>query len=583
MKKRFICIILVLIMTSGLLPTVTYAATSGSCGDNLTWSFDKKTGTLTVSGTGNMTEYEKDYDYPWYTFRYDIKTLIITEGVTSVGKFAFHCLSELENLTLPNSLKSIGYWSFGLVNDVTTLTIPAGITEIGEGAFANARFERIDITDFEAWCKIDFKGYAASPVRYNTDVYLNGQLLTDIVIPESISKIRDYTFNNFTHLKTVQFPNTLTSIGKYSFYECVSLTEINLPDSLKTIGDCAFDYCHFITSVKIPDGVTEIGNGAFSVCYRLKSITLPDSIKSIGNSAFSGCTSLVRLAIPNGVSKINDSTFKSGGIRVLYIPKSVTVIEDYAFYLSEIAHVYYGGSESDRQKIQDLDKSGFLNDAKWIYNATGLPDHVYTDENDKTCNLCEKKTIINSSRYFVDIKENTWYKKYVDYVYSYGIFEGNWYREFLPNDKINRAEFVQVLANLSGVDTSEQDITTKFTDVHPSYWCVPAIKWASDNKIVNGFGNGKFKPYEPVTREQMCVMLLNYAKFRGITLEKIEDKVTFADDAKISKWAKKAVYTCQTADIVNGKGKNTFDPQGTGTRAEASVIFTKFHKDYLSE
>jgi len=76
-------------------------------------------------------------------------------------------------------------------------------------------------------------------------------------------------------------------------------------------------------------------------------------------------------------------------------------------------------------------------------------------------------------------------------------------------------------------------------------------------------------------------MLVNYAKFKGITLKAIEAKENFADDGKISKWAKTAVYTCQQADIVNVKGSGLFDPKNTGTRAEASVIFTKFHKNYI--
>ena len=114
-------------------------------------------------------------------------------------------------------------------------------------------------------------------------------------------------------------------------------------------------------------------------------------------------------------------------------------------------------------------------------------------------------------------------------------------------------------------------------------WYTAAVKWASDNDIVNGLGDGKFGPDANVTREQMCVMLVNFAKFSGVTLNKVEAKENFADDAKISSWAKSAVYACQMADIVNGKGAGKFDPKGTGTRAEASVMFTKFHKDYLAK
>jgi len=189
--------------------------------------------------------------------------------------------------------------------------------------------------------------------------------------------------------------------------------------------------------------------------------------------------------------------------------------------------------------------------------------------------------IKDTSKIFSDIKAKAWYKQYVDYAYSHGIFTGTSKTTFSPSDSITRAQFVQVLANLEGVDTKNRNVTTQFTDVPAKKWFTVAVKWASENKIVNGVGGGRFDPNADVTREQMCVMLVNFAKFKGITLKTAESKAVFADDNKISKWAKAAVYTCQQADIVNGKGADAFDPQGTGTRAEACVIFTKFHKDYL--
>lgn len=195
----------------------------------------------------------------------------------------------------------------------------------------------------------------------------------------------------------------------------------------------------------------------------------------------------------------------------------------------------------------------------------------------------EKPEIKDTSKIYTDIKATGWYKKYVDYAVTYGIFSGTSATKFSPDDKITRAQFVQVLANLSGVDTTNRNVTTSFTDVPAKKWYTPAVKWASENGIVNGVGNGKFDPEAYVTREQMCVMLVNYAKFKNITLKTVEAKSNFADNSKISSWAVDEVYACQQADIVNGKGAGIFDPQGTGTRAEACAMFTKFHQDYLAK
>ena len=190
-----------------------------------------------------------------------------------------------------------------------------------------------------------------------------------------------------------------------------------------------------------------------------------------------------------------------------------------------------------------------------------------------------EKPIADTTKIFTDVAQD-WYTTYVNYAYTYNIFKGNVDGTFKPLANITRAEFVQVLANLSNVDTSNKQIATKFSDVGIGDWFSPAVRWANDNGIVSGYG-AEFKPQNNITREQMCVMIVNYAKYRGISLKVVEAKEAFADDWAISSWAKDAVYACQMADIVNGKGGGVFDPQGTGLRAEACVIFTKFHKAYL--
>ena len=220
-------------------------------------------------------------------------------------------------------------------------------------------------------------------------------------------------------------------------------------------------------------------------------------------------------------------------------------------------------------------------------NATCCDDGTKTakckwcDETHTVADAGSAKGHVDSSKVFTDVPAGKWFKTYVDYAVSHGIFTGTSKTTFSPNSNITRAQFVQVLANLSGVDTSNRNVKTQFTDVPSGKWYTAAVKWASDNKIVNGMGAGLFAPDANVTREQMCLMLTNYAKFKGITLKTVEAKENFADDASISGWAKAAVYACQQADIVNGKGAGMFDPKGTGTRAEASVIFTKFHQGYL--
>ena len=184
----------------------------------------------------------------------------------------------------------------------------------------------------------------------------------------------------------------------------------------------------------------------------------------------------------------------------------------------------------------------------------------------------------NSTTVFCDVFDE-WYKQYIDYCCHNKILSGISESEFSPQSNLTRAQLVQVLANLSGVDTSDRNVESGFSDVASGVWYTPAIKWAYENKIVSGMGEGVFAPDSNVTREQMCVMLINYAAFCKIEFEPIESE-RFDDHDKISEWAKTAVYLCKAAEVIRGKGENTFDPLAGATRAEAAVVFTIFHKLY---
>lgn len=128
---------------------------------------------------------------------------------------------------------------------------------------------------------------------------------------------------------------------------------------------------------------------------------------------------------------------------------------------------------------------------------------------------------------------------------------------------------------------TNKKVDTKFDDVKSGEWFASAIKWAANNEIVAGLDNKTFAPNANITREQMCAILVNYAKSQKIAIKSVEPEQTFSDDKLISDWTKEAVYTCQQADIVNGMSEGKFNPQGTGKLSEAAVIFTKFHQSYI--
>lgn len=183
---------------------------------------------------------------------------------------------------------------------------------------------------------------------------------------------------------------------------------------------------------------------------------------------------------------------------------------------------------------------------------------------------------------FSDVKSSDWFKYYVDYAVANGMFKGTSDTTFSPNTDMTRAQFVQVLANLSGVALNN-NVNSGFNDVPTGAWFTGAVKWAVDNGVASGIGNGKFDPNAKVTREQMCVMLVNYVEnYLGKSLKVTTASSTIADDNNISTWAKDAVYKCYKAGLVSGTGNNMFSPKVVANRAQGATIFTNFHIAYIA-
>ena len=188
----------------------------------------------------------------------------------------------------------------------------------------------------------------------------------------------------------------------------------------------------------------------------------------------------------------------------------------------------------------------------------------------------------DSSKTFTDVK-NLWYKNAVDYCYTNGYISGMSNTEFGIGTSVTRGMFITVLARMAGVDTSaaaNAAALSKFNDVGARKYYSAAVKWASENGIVAGVSATEFMPDSPITRQQLCVMTVNFANNQGIAVRQVEDALSFADEKEIQPYAKAAVALCQRADIVNGyneSGKLLFKPTATATRAEAAQILFKFH------
>ena len=272
-----------------------------------------------------------------------LTSVTIPDGVTYIGTLAFRACSGLTSVTIPDSVMSIGDRAFSGCTNLTSVTIPDSVTSIGGYAFLNCSgLTSVHITDLAKWCGISFGNSYANPLYYAHDLYLNGEKVTALTIPNSVTSIGQDAFSCCSGLTSVTIPNSVTSIGVGAFYGCNGLTSVTIPDSVTSIGGEAFEYCSGLLSfsvaadnpsyksvsgllltkdgetlvaglngdVTIPDSVTSIGGRAFYGCSGLTSVTIPNSVSSIGYRAFSGCTNLTSVTIPDSVTSIEFEAFE---------------------------------------------------------------------------------------------------------------------------------------------------------------------------------------------------------------------------------------------------------------------------------
>lgn len=179
---------------------------------------------------------------------------------------------------------------------------------------------------------------------------------------------------------------------------------------------------------------------------------------------------------------------------------------------------------------------------------------------------------------FDDISEESWYYESVSYAYENGILVGVSENTFSPHGELTRAMAVQMLYSIAGKPDDGISWGCPYDDVSEDSWYRKAVIWAHQNGITNGVGDRKFAPYTPVTRSDLCVMLLMTAGNLSLKLPEICEANEFADTAKIPDYARLAVSILNQAEIVSGKPGNLFDPKGKTTRAEAAVMFSEFVK-----
>ena len=261
--------------------------------------------------------------------------------VVGIGEYAFYNCHELEGVTIPEGVAAIGEYAFWNCFRLEGVTIPESVTSIGQYAFQwCGGLKSVHISSLTAWCQIKFD-YNANPLRQAHELYLNGERVTKLVLPEGLKAVGTDAFAGCTGLTEVTIHDGVTAIGKSAFSDCSGLTGVVIPDSVTAIGDSAFSDCSGLTGVVIPDSVTAIGDSAFSDCSGLTEMVIPHSVKAIGVGVFKRCNRLTKITVDSGNAHYmsqNDllltrdgRTLVQGVNGAVTIPSGVTVIAESAF------------------------------------------------------------------------------------------------------------------------------------------------------------------------------------------------------------------------------------------------------------
>ena len=279
--------------------------------------------------------YDFVVDGIYYNINSDKTSVTVTYKTTSYNSYSGSVVipSTVTYNDTEYSVTSIGNEAFRDCSGLTSVTIPNSVTSIGSSAFYGCSgLKKAEFASIESLCKILFSSYSSNPLYYVKHLFINGQEVKDVVIPNSVTSIGEYTFRGCSGLTSVTIPNSVTSIGQYAFQYCSGLTSITIPNSVTSIGNYTFQYCSGLTSVTIGNSVTSIGSSAFYNCSGLTSVTIGNSVTSIGSSAFWNCSGLTSVTIPNSVTSIGSSAFSGcSGLTSVTIPNSVTSIGQYAF------------------------------------------------------------------------------------------------------------------------------------------------------------------------------------------------------------------------------------------------------------
>lgn len=372
--------------------TTCAVMSSGTCGTNARWTLDQN-GVLTISGSGEINS------TPWQ--KAEVYELIISDGITSIGKRAFSKHYNIETISLGNTVQTIGEYAFEDCYDLRTLYIPSSVKTIGTEAFRGCSDLRsltvnagtLDIGDrafmnCESMTSVSLSGKCISSIGEGAFIWDNK--ISSLKVTAKVEDIFERAFQSCSSLTSVSFPDGLHYLASEVFYECTKLSKISIPSSVYYIGSDVFRQTPWLAAqgdfvvigdilvkyqgsssyVRIPDKIRLIGGGAFAANKSVVVVDFPNTVQMIGSEAFVVCSNLATVFLPDSLQNIQPDAFAGCNIQEINIPKNVTSIGSRAFRGQKLRNIYFFGDApyfSDDTFIYQEDVTAYYprNNSTW--------------------------------------------------------------------------------------------------------------------------------------------------------------------------------------------------------------------------
>ena len=565
------------LLADGDAPSLPDGPLSGTCGEDATWTFDALTRTLTISGTGSVSD-----NSGWLENAPLIRKVVIEEGITEIGSRIFE-LGAFTSVSLPDTLTSLGDGAFSGCAALTSIELPNSVRTVGAQAFSGC-------------ASLKEATLSSSLTSLGARAFLDCASLTSVAELGAISEIKDSAFSGCLALESISIPASVTKIGSGAFRRCESA---------------------FADGLIFPAALSEIGSSAFQGCGEISSIEFTGSAPLISNSAFTQVTA--RAIFPEGNSTWGESARKNyGGDLTWYVRRadgSVALATKGAEY--EVVDLPSGVSKETTYLKNNsgyayriaVAKAGVVRfDYTWtlpcghnyfavsIVNSKGeevAADSVYYSYVQKDCTLSrtvnlepgeyrievtyraghQGKEGSFTARYtadapYSDVPEGSWYHDAVLEVSTMGLMTGYGDGTFGPSDPLTRAQAATILWRYFQPTASKnynaQTATnrTKMADVESGCFYTEAANWAVEIGVIHGVekdGELCFDPNASIPREQLCVMVANAAhelcgrSIEGASRAKLD---AMPDAQSVPEWAADSIAWCLNEGVVNGVNEN---------------------------